>query len=166
MNAPVYRTGIGIDYHRLSSERPLILCGIKVEHALGLEGHSDADVATHAVIDALLGAASLGDIGEHFPQTNMKYKNMSSMRLLGMTVDKLKENNYEVINIDIDILAEAPQIHPYKKEMIKTLAKHLKIDESCVNVKGKTTEGMGPIGRQEGISAYSVCLVKKLTENH
>lgn len=161
MNELLYRTGIGIDYHRFSSERPLVLCGVKVEHVLGLEGHSDADVAAHAIIDALLGAASLGDIGEHFPQTNMKYKNISSMKLLNMTAEKLKKSNYEVVNVDIAILAETPQIYPHKKEMIKTLAKHLQVNESCISIKGKTTEGMGPIGRQEGISAYSVCLIKK-----
>lgn len=161
MSEIFYKTGLGIDYHRFSVDRPLILCGVRLGHSLGLEGHSDADVAAHAVIDALLGAANLGDIGEQFPQADLKYKNISSMKLLEIVVSKLNKNNFEIVNVDVVILAEAPQISPFRKEMITTLSKYMRLEKSCVNVKGKTTEGMGPIGRQEGISAYSVCLIKK-----
>lgn len=159
----MYRTGIGIDYHRLTSGRPLILCGVKIEHSLGLEGHSDADVATHAVIDALLGASNLGDIGEHFPPSDQKYRNMSSLILLDNILAKVKKY-FKIVNIDIVILAESPKISPHKEKMIATLASHMGIDSSSISIKGKTTEGMGPIGRQEGISAHAVTMLKKISD--
>lgn len=157
----MYKTGIGIDYHRLSSGRPLILCGVQIEHSLGLEGHSDADVATHAIIDALLGASNLGDIGEHFPPSDPKYRNMSSLLLLDSVIEKIKKD-YEIVNVDTVILAESPKISPHKEKMVATLARHLGIDSSCISIKGKTTEGMGPIGRQEGISAHAVCMLRNI----
>lgn len=158
----MYRTGIGIDYHRLTSGRPLILCGVEIEHSLGLEGHSDADVAIHAIIDALLGASNLGDIGEHFPPSDPKYRNMSSLILLDNVVQKIKRD-YEILNVDMVILAESPKISPHKERMITTLAEHMGVDSLSISVKGKTTEGMGPIGRQEGISAHAVTMLKKIS---
>lgn len=157
----MYRTGIGIDYHRLASGRPLVLCGVEIEHSLGLEGHSDADVATHAIIDALLGAANLGDIGEHFPPSDAKFRDMSSLLLLDTIVEKVTVS-FEIINIDVVILAESPKISPHKPQMVETLARHLGVDNSCISIKGKTTEGMGPIGRQEGISAHAISMLKKI----
>jgi 2-C-methyl-D-erythritol 2,4-cyclodiphosphate synthase len=156
-----YKIGHGYDVHRLEAGRKLILGGIEIEHERGLAGHSDADVLIHAVIDALLGAAGLGDIGELFPDSDAKYKNISSLILLEKAAEIIKKD-YAIVNIDCTIVAEKPKLAPYKQAMKDNLSAVLKIDGSAVNIKAKTEEGLGFTGRREGISAYAVCMLEKL----
>lgn len=154
------RVGIGYDVHPLEEGIPLILGGVKIQYPLGLRGHSDADVICHSIIDALLGAANIGDIGEHFPDTDERYKNISSLKLLSESVLLLKENSWEVVNIDVSVVAEEPKINPYKKEMIDNISNAMNCDANSVSIKATTNEKLGPIGRGEGIAAFSVAMLK------
>jgi len=150
------RIGIGYDVHRFEEGRPLILGGLSIPCDKGLAGHSDADVLVHAVMDALLGAAGLGDIGRHFPDSDIKYKNISSMTLLSQVCEKIASKGYMVINVDSVIIAQKPKLAPYLDEMSRNLSAVLSAD---VNVKATTEEGLGFTGREEGIAAKAVCLL-------
>ncbi|MCL2004303.1 MAG: 2-C-methyl-D-erythritol 2,4-cyclodiphosphate synthase [Oscillospiraceae bacterium] len=153
------KIGQGYDAHRLVPERALILGGVSVPFDKGLSGHSDADVLTHAVIDALLGAAGLGDIGKLFPDSDTKYKNANSLSLLRETVCLVKDNGFTVTNVDATIVAQQPKLSPYREQMRANLADGLGVDASRVNVKFTTEEGMGFTGRGEGVAAMAVCLL-------
>ncbi len=154
------RIGQGFDAHRFAEGRKLILGGEEIEHAFGLEGHSDADVVIHALIDALLGAAGLGDIGMHFPDTDPAHKDASSMNLLEIIVNALHSLNYKIINVDITIFAQKPRIGPHRAAMVGNIASVLDLEPEMVNVKATTTEGMGFVGRLEGIAASAVALIE------
>ena len=158
---PSYRTGSGYDVHRLEEKRKLILCGVEIPHHLGLLGHSDADVAVHALMDAMLGAASLGDIGRHFPDTDEKYRGISSLLLLEETVKKITSAGYCFVNADISIIAQRPKISPYIPEMVRNICGVLGCSEDQINIKATTTEKLGFEGREEGISAQAVCLLTR-----
>ena len=153
------RIGQGYDVHKLVEGRDLILCGVKVPHETGLLGHSDAVVALHALADALLGAAALGDIGRHFPDSDEKYKGISSMILLEEVINKIDEKGFFVENVDVTIICQRPKLLNYIPQMRKNLEKVLKISEDCINIKATTTEKLGFEGRQEGISAMAVALL-------
>lgn len=150
------RFGMGYDVHKLVTGRKLIIGGVEIEHHLGLLGHSDADVLLHAVADALLGAAALGDIGRHFPDTDAAYAGISSMVLLRRVGELLRERGYEVGNIDAAVVAERPKLRPYIAAMNENIAAALHIDVAKVNVKATTTEGLGFAGTEAGIAAYAV----------
>lgn len=153
------RVGVGYDVHALAEGRELILCGVNVPHALGLEGHSDADVALHALCDALLGAAALGDIGIHFPDTDPTYKDVSSLVLLTRVRALLEEKGYDPANVDLTVVAQKPKLAPYIPEMAKRIAESLNVSADAVNVKATTTERLGFAGREEGIAAHAVCTI-------
>ena len=153
------RIGYGYDAHRLVEGRPLILGGVTISYSKGLDGHSDADVVIHALCDALFGAMGLGDIGVHFPDTDMKLKDINSRVLLKQTFDLMKENNCTVGNVDISILLQEPKIADYISTMKENLANDLNSKASLINIKATTTEGMGFIGRGEGIAAHAVALL-------
>ena len=155
------RVGSGHDSHRLETGRPLILGGVKIDHPRGLAGHSDADVVLHAVTDALLGAAGLGDIGEHFPDTDPKWRGADSTLFLKETLAKLAD--WRVINLDVTIFAQEPKFGPHKQTIRSSLAKLLHIDESAVNVKAKTGEGVGHIGRGEAVACHAVVLIEEVS---
>lgn len=154
------RIGMGYDVHRLVEDRKLILGGVDIQYEKGLLGHSDADVLLHAIMDSLLGAAALGDIGKHFPDTDMKYKGISSILLLKEVGKLVKEKGYEIENIDSTIIAQKPKMAPYIKIMIDNIAEALGISKDKVNVKATTEEGLGFTGKGEGISSQSICLLK------
>lgn len=154
------RIGQGYDVHRLTEGRDLILCGVKIPHTKGLLGHSDADVALHALSDALLGAAALGDIGRHFPDTDEKYRGISSMILLEEVVKMVCNEGFEAENVDVTIIAQKPKISGYIPQMRENLKNVLKIPLKAINVKATTTERLGFEGREEGISAMAVVLLK------
>ncbi len=161
-----FRIGFGYDVHLIVKNKPLILGGIKIETAdYGLEGHSDADVLLHAICDALLGAAALGDIGWHFPNTDEKYKNISSLILLQKVGELLLEHQYAISNIDATLVMEAPKIKPYIPEMKSVIAKTLYITEQQVSIKATTNEGLGYVGAQQGINAYAVALIYSTSAN-
>lgn len=151
------RIGIGYDVHALTEGRPLILGGVKIEHSLGLLGHSDADVLVHAIMDALLGAAALGDIGKHFPDTDDAYKGINSLILLAKVDELIREKGYTVNNIDAVICAQRPKLAPHIEHMRQNIAEVLGVDTDRINIKATTTEKLGFEGRQEGISAQAVC---------
>ena len=153
------RVGLGYDVHRLESGRDLIIGGVKIEYEKGLLGHSDADVLTHAIMDALLGAANLGDIGLHFPDTSGEFKDISSIILLERVRDLIKEAGYEIGNIDATIIAQAPKMRPHIDAMRANIAGALQIDISQVNIKATTEEHLGFTGRGEGISSEAICLL-------
>jgi len=153
------RIGHGYDVHRLSEDRELILGGVKIENDLGLLGHSDADVLLHAVCDALLGAAALGDIGKHFPDTDPKYKGISSLVLLENVTKLLNKNGFFVLNIDSTIIAEKPKLAPFIDKMRENIAKAVGIEVERVSVKATTEEGLGFTGDKKGIAAHAVCLI-------
>ncbi len=153
------RIGHGYDVHRLVEGRKLILGGVDVPHTLGLLGHSDADVLTHAVMDALLGAAGMGDIGRHFPDTDPAYAGADSLALLDHVVALLSQAGWQVVNVDATILAQKPKLAPYLERMEKNLAGRMGIDAARVNVKATTEEKLGFTGAQEGIAAHGVCLL-------
>lgn len=155
------RTGIGFDVHKLVSGRPLMLGGIEIEHEKGLAGHSDADVLVHAIMDSILGAAGLGDIGLHFPDDDPQYKDISSLELLERVGGLIKEKGFLILNIDSVVIAERPKISTYFSDMEKILSKTLKIDKISINIKATTTEGMGFCGRGEGIAAQAITLIEK-----
>lgn len=155
------RIGHGYDVHGYVDNRPLILGGVEIPYEKGLAAHSDGDAVIHALCDALLGAAALGDIGSHFPDTDRNFKNIDSRILLRKVYLYLAQSSYRVINADITIIAQAPKMAPHIAGMKKNLAEDLKIDESCLNIKATTTEGMGYIGRKEGIAVHAVALIDK-----
>lgn len=161
MNRFNIRTGMGFDVHRLVSDRDLWLGGVKIPHSLGLLGHSDADVAIHALCDALLGAAALRDIGFHFPDKDPRYKGISSIILLGETAKLLRAKGWEIGNVDITICAEAPKLNPYVPEMCRVMAEAMSIEPDAVSVKATTTECLGYTGRGEGIASYATALIYK-----
>lgn len=154
------RIGMGYDVHRLVPERALILGGVNIPHTLGLLGHSDADVLLHAIMDSLLGAAALGDIGKHFPDTDDKYKGISSIELLKEVGTLITNSGYTIENIDATIIAQKPKMAPYIEDMRKNIAKTLNISVNQINVKATTEEGLGFTGTCEGISSQSICLLK------
>ena len=155
------RVGMGYDVHKLTEGRKLILGGVEIPYEKGLLGHSDADVLLHAIMDALLGAASLGDIGKHFPDNDDRYKGISSLELLRQVGKLLDEKNYVIENIDATIIAQKPKMRPYIDEMRKNIADTLKLDIDRVNVKATTEEGLGFTGKKEGISAQAICCISK-----
>ncbi len=155
------RIGHGYDVHRLVEGRKLILGGVTIPYDNGLLGHSDADVLLHALCDALLGAAALGDIGKLFPDNDMKFKDIDSMILLGETVNVLKQNGYSLVNADITVIAQAPKLSPYIMEMRENIAKKIGVDKDRISVKATTEEKLGFTGSGEGISAHAVCLIEK-----
>lgn len=155
------RIGHGYDVHKLVTGRPLILGGVTIPHETGLLGHSDADVLLHAIIDALLGAAALGDIGKLFPDSDAAYENISSLTLLARVADKLAENSWCVVNLDATVLAQAPKLAPHREAMRANIADALKIDVSRVSVKATTEEGLGFTGEKLGIAAHAVALLEK-----
>lgn len=155
------RIGHGYDVHKLTEGRKLILGGVDIPHEKGLLGHSDADVLVHAVMDALLGAAALGDIGKHFPDTDNAYLGADSIMLLGHVANVLKENGYSVVNIDSTVIAQAPKLATHIEKMRENIANALSIDASFVNVKATTEEKLGFTGAKEGIAAHAVCLIEK-----
>lgn len=155
------RIGFGFDVHQLKRGKEFFLGGEKIAHTKGAVGHSDADVLIHAICDALLGAANLGDIGFHFPNTDSQYKNIDSKILLKKVVELLNKKNYRIINIDSTVCLEKPKINPHIPAMKKTLATVMKIKQDCISIKATTTEKLGFVGREEGVSAYAVVLVEK-----
>ena len=156
------RVGMGYDVHRLVEDRPLILGGVEIPYEKGLLGHSDADVLLHAIMDALLGAAALGDIGKHFPDTDAAYKGASSIKLLEHVGKLLEEKCYMIDNIDATIIAQRPKMAPHIEQMRKNVAEALHIEVEQVNIKATTTEHMGFTGRKEGIAAQAVCLLERI----
>ncbi|MGF1601846.1 MAG: 2-C-methyl-D-erythritol 2,4-cyclodiphosphate synthase [Thermosynechococcaceae cyanobacterium] len=157
------RVGNGYDIHQLGPDRPLILGGVHIEHELGLVGHSDADVLTHAIMDALLGALSLGDIGHYFPPTDPQWKGADSLKLLSQVNQLIHDKGWQVGNIDSVIVAEQPKMKPYIAEMRDRLSQTLKVQPDQVGIKATTNEKLGPTGREEGIVAYAVALLVSLT---
>ena len=156
------RVGMGYDVHKLVEGRDLILGGVKIPHTLGLLGHSDADVLLHAIMDALLGAAALGDIGKHFPDTDPKYKGISSIKLLEHVADLISEKGYVVENIDATIIAQKPKMAPHIPKMRENIAKALGIEISQLNIKATTEEGLGFTGQGEGISSQAICSLYRI----
>ncbi len=151
-----FRVGLGYDCHRFAPGRKLVLGGVEVPHEKGLQGHSDADVLVHAIIDALLGASGLQDIGTHFPDTDPEYRDISSMKLLQETLRRLTQAGYRVVNLDATVITEVPRLRPYIPRMVENLKK---AGLKEVNIKAKTNEGMGFVGRKEGIAAIAVALL-------
>lgn len=158
------RIGTGYDVHKLIEGRNLILGGVNIPHPKGLLGHSDADVLLHSIMDSLLGALALGDIGYHFPDTDVKYKNISSLTLLNAVSKLIAEKGYKIENIDSTIIAQKPKLFPYIKEMRINISKALDIDLDRVSVKATTEEGLGFTGTEEGIASQSVCLLNKCSQ--
>lgn len=156
------RIGIGYDVHKLVEGRNLIIGGVNIPYEKGLLGHSDADVLIHAIMDAILGALALGDIGKHFPDSDNKYKGISSMKLLECVKELIKNEGYFIGNIDSIIIAQKPKMSPYINIMRNNIAKCLEIDISKINVKATTEEGLGFTGKQEGISSQAICLLNKI----
>ncbi|WP_291641069.1 2-C-methyl-D-erythritol 2,4-cyclodiphosphate synthase [Clostridium sp.] len=154
------RIGMGYDVHKLVKDKNLILGGITIPHKTGLLGHSDADVLIHAIMDALLGAAALGDIGKHFPDTDTKYKDISSLVLLKHVGSLITEKNYLIENIDATIIAQTPKMAPYIPYMVKNIASALDLPIDKINIKATTEEGLGFTGHLEGISSNAICLLK------
>ena len=157
------RVGIGHDTHRLEPGRPLILGGVRVEHARGLAGHSDADVVLHALTDALLGAAGLGDIGDAFPDTDPAWKDADSARFVRDTLARLNQHGWRPVNVDVIVFAQEPKLGPLKAAIRANVARLLGLEAACVNVKAKTGEGVGSIGRAEAISCQVVALIDSAT---
>ncbi|MCC6798235.1 MAG: 2-C-methyl-D-erythritol 2,4-cyclodiphosphate synthase [Candidatus Hydrogenedentes bacterium] len=154
------RVGLGYDLHRLVEGRPLILGGIAVPFEKGLEGHSDADALAHAITDALLGAAALGNIGQHFPDTDPRYKDADSIELLSHAAEMLRARGYRIVNIDSNIVAQRPKLNPHLDAMRARLSECLQIDVGCISVKAKTNERVGPEGREEAISTQAIALIE------
>ena len=154
------RVGLGYDVHKLVKGRQLVLGGVTIPFEKGLLGHSDADVLTHAVCDAILGASGLGDIGVHFPDTNPKYKDISSIKLLKETFQMMSAKEFTIANIDTVVFAENPKLSPYRQTIQKTLADALELEPHQINIKATTTEGLGTIGQGDGIAAMAVVLIQ------
>lgn len=161
-----FRVGMGYDVHQLVEGRALWLGGIQIPHTLGLLGHSDADVLIHAICDALLGAANMRDIGYHFPDTSADTQDIDSKILLRKTIDLLAAEGYYVVNIDATVCAEKPKLNPHVPQMKQCLAQVMRCDEGQISIKATTTERLGFTGRQEGISAYAVCLIAGVSRTH
>ena len=161
--SPKFRIGNGYDIHRLIKGRELIIGGVNLKHPknLGLDGHSDADVLTHSIMDALLGALSLGDIGKYFPPSDQKWKNADSLFLLSKVIELIRNEGWEVNNIDCVVVAERPKINPFVEQMKKNISDILKIEDNFIGIKATTNEKLGPEGREEGISCHSVVLLEK-----
>lgn len=157
----MFRIGHGYDVHRFKEGRRLILGGVEIPFELGLDGHSDADVLLHAIADALLGAAALGDIGKHFPDTDMSFKDADSMKLLEAVVNLLSDRGYKVGNVDATVIAQKPKLKDYIPLMRERISKTLSVDVDCVNVKATTEEKLGFTGNMEGMSAHAVCIIIK-----
>ena len=157
-----YRIGFGVDFHQLAEGRELVIGGIHVPHNKGAVGHSDADVLLHAICDALLGAANLGDIGVHFPDTDSKYKNIDSKILLRETISLVKKKNYQLVNIDTTLCLQEPKIKPYIPQMQKAIAECIDTSENNISIKATTTEQMGFVGRKEGVVAYATVLLETI----
>ena len=155
------RIGHGYDVHRFKEGRALILGGVEIAHPMGLDGHSDADVLLHAVMDALLGAAALRDIGYHYPDTDMRYKGASSMALLGCVAEKIREKGYRLGNLDVTLVAQKPKVKDLIPQMVENIGAQLQVDISRVNVKATTEEGLGFTGRLEGIACHAVCILEE-----
>jgi 2-C-methyl-D-erythritol 2,4-cyclodiphosphate synthase len=155
------RVGIGHDTHRLVDDRPLILAGVRIQHVRGLAGHSDADVVLHAVTDALLGAAGLGDIGDAYPDTDPRWKDADSKLFLRETLARLNQHGWRPVNVDVIVFAQEPKLGPLKNRLRRSLAELLGLEESVVNVKAKTGEGVGVIGRGEAIGCQAVVLIDR-----
>ena len=155
------RIGHGYDVHRFAENRALILGGVDIPYELGLLGHSDADVLLHAVMDALLGAAALGDIGFHFPDTDMRYKGASSLALLGCVARRIAEQGFSLGNLDVTVIAQAPKLAPHIPKMRENIAAQLSVDIGRINIKATTEEGLGFTGRKEGIACHAVCLLEE-----
>lgn len=155
------RVGHGYDVHRLTEGRKLILGGVEIQHEKGLLGHSDADVLVHAIMDSLLGAAALGDIGTHFPDTDEKYKGADSLELLKHVCTLIAEKGCTVSNIDATVIAQAPKLKPFIPQMKQNIAKAMNLDTDCINIKATTEEKLGFTGRKEGIAAHCVALITK-----
>lgn len=156
-----FRIGHGYDVHKLENGKKFIIGGIQIDHDKGAVGHSDADVVIHVICDALLGALSLGDIGKHFPNTDEKYKGIDSKVLLYKVLDLVKEKEYRVSNVDVTILLQKPKLRNHINSMRATLSNIMEIDISQISVKATTTEGLGFIGREEGVAAHCVCLIEQ-----
>lgn len=156
------RVGIGFDAHRFKEGRPLVIGGLRIEHDKGLEGHSDADVLLHALIDALLGAAALGNIGEHFPDNDPQYKDISSLLLLEKTNDLIRDKGYAIANIDAVVILEEPRLEKYREQMQSEISDTLNISPEKINVKAKTTEKMGFTGNKEGIAAMATLMLEEV----
>ena len=156
------RVGLGFDVHRFAKNRELVLGGVTIPSDVGLEGHSDADVLIHALMDALLGALALGDIGDHFPDTDPKYQGISSLLLLEYVMALLQEHGYVVGNVDLMVMAQKPRLAPYKAQMIAKLAQAMRVEPSCVSIKATTMEHLGFVGREEGIVAQAVALLEPI----
>lgn len=156
------RIGHGYDVHRFAENRPLVLGGVKIPFGMGLDGHSDADVLTHAVMDALLGAAGLRDIGYHFPDTDPEYKGICSMVLLGYVAEKIHEKGYELENLDATLVAQAPKLKDHIPQMMENISSQLSVDVDKINIKATTEEKMGFTGRMEGMACHAVCLLKEM----
>ena len=157
------RIGLGVDMHKLTEGIPLIIGGITIPFSNGLDGHSDGDVLLHAICDALLGAASLGDMGTHFPSSDNSLKNINSIVLLSQTVDLLETNLWKVINIDATIMAEKPKLVSYFQRMEALIAATIKVPVDNINIKAKTADGLGALGNSEGIGAYAIALLEKVS---
>lgn len=155
----MYRVGFGYDVHKLAENESLILGGVKIEHYKGTVAHSDGDVLVHAIMDSLLGAASLGDIGKHFPDTDLKYKNANSLDLLKKVVKLLNQNGYKIGNIDTTLVLQKPKIAPYIEQMRIKIAEICGIDVNNISIKATTNEKLGFVGREEGVVAYSISLI-------
>lgn len=156
-----FRIGFGVDFHQLVEGRDLWLGGVKIPHHLGAKGHSDADVLLHAICDAMLGAAALGDIGVHFPDTSSEFKDIDSKILLARSRDLIATKGYQVVNVDSTLCLEAPKIKPFVPEMTRVIAEIIGIDTDAVSIKATTTEKMGFVGRQEGLVAYATVLLER-----
>jgi 2-C-methyl-D-erythritol 2,4-cyclodiphosphate synthase len=157
------RIGIGIDIHPLVAGRKLIIGGVEIPYDKGLDGHSDADVLLHAICDALLGAAALGDIGKHFPNTNPAFKDIDSQTLLKKVRQLLERQNYQPVNVDAMLLLEKPKIAPFIPQMRKNIARCLHLELDSVSIKATTSEGLGFVGKGEGATAHAVCIIEKIT---
>jgi 2-C-methyl-D-erythritol 2,4-cyclodiphosphate synthase len=156
------RIGLGVDVHRFAGGRPLVLGGVSIEHDKGLAGHSDADVLTHAVMDAVLGAMRAGDIGEHFPDTDAEWAGVSSMELLAIVLRYMDDGGFRLVDLDTVVVAQEPRIAPHRDEIRRSLARGLRVDVSRVGVKATTTEGLGFTGRSEGIMAQATVLLERV----
>lgn len=157
------RVGQGFDVHQLAADRKLIIGGVTIPYEKGLLGHSDADVLLHALCDALLGAAALGDIGRHFSDTDARFKDIDSRRLLGEVRQLLEKNGCRIVNIDATIIAQKPKMAPHIPQMITNIAADLQMQPGDINIKAKTAEHLGPVGRGEGIEAEAICLIERVS---
>lgn len=154
-----FRVGIGYDVHQLTEDRRLRIGGVDIPHSHGLKGHSDADVLLHAIIDAILGAAALGDIGTHFPDSDARWKGIDSRILLRKANARVSEEGYQIINVDATVALECPKLHPYISEMCQMIAEDLGVTPGQISVKATTSEKLGMVGRKEGVAAWAVCML-------